>query len=195
MERAELKELHYITSISNVASILDQGILCHASATSVKHDPVADEDVQERRSHVRVLGEARLHDYANLYLNARNAMLYRLAIHEWRIDNLCVMGIASKVLNFPEVVIADRNAASSTVEFYDQVDDGLATLDKYELFAKSWENDFDRSLMQAEVLVPGVVGSEYLTKAYVGSNRAEASLRRIVGQRISIIRNNHMFFL
>lgn len=196
MERAELKELYYITSISNVASILDRGILCYDSATKIEHDSVADEEVQERRSHVLVLGRARLHDYANLYLNARNAMLYRRAKHEGRIDSLCVLRVATEVLNAPGVVIADCNAASSTVEFYDQIDDGLAALNKWELFAKSWENDLQRrSRMQAEVLVPGVVGSEYLTRAYVGSNRAEASLRRIAGRKIPIIRNDHMFFL
>lgn len=195
MERSDLTELHYITPISNVASILDRGILSHDSASQIDPDSIADKSVQARRSRVPVLDRAKLHDYVNLYLNARNAMLYRLVFVELRIDKLCVMGITSEVLDFPEVVIADRNAASSTVRFYDQVDDGLAALDKYELFAKSWENDLHRQRMQAEVLVPGVVGSEHLTKAYVGSIKAEASLRRIASRRISITRNDRMFFL
>ena len=32
MNRADVTELHYITPISNVASILVQGILCHKRA-------------------------------------------------------------------------------------------------------------------------------------------------------------------
>lgn len=161
MERSDLTELHYITPISNVASILDRGILSHDSASQIDPDSIADKSVQARRSRVLVLGGARLHDYANLYLNARNAMLYRLIFIELRIDKLCVMGIASEVLGIPKVIIADRNAASDTVRFYDQVDDGLAALSKWELFAKYWENDLHISRMQAEVLVPGIVGSEY----------------------------------
>ena len=90
MERADLKELHYITPIANVASILERGILSHISATRIKHDSVADESVQERRSRVQVQGKTRLHHYVNLYLNARNPMLYRLARGEGRTDDLCV---------------------------------------------------------------------------------------------------------
>ena len=193
MERADLKELHYIAPIANVGSILDRGILCHASAARVEHGSIADQSVQALRSGVRVPGGGRLHGYANLYLNARNAMLYRRAIHEGRIDNLCVMGVAIEVLDFPGVMIADRNAASRIVRFY-EVDKGLAALSKWELFANDWENDLHRSRMQAEVLVPGAVGSEYLTRAHVGSDIAKGQHERVVSQRFPIVRNNFMFF-
>lgn len=45
MERSDLTELHYITPIANVASILDRGILSHASAARVEHDSIADKSV------------------------------------------------------------------------------------------------------------------------------------------------------
>lgn len=194
MERSDLKELYYITPIANIGSILDWGILCHASAARVEHDSIADQSVQALRSRVQVPGGARLHGYANLYLNARNAMLYRLAIHEGRIDNLCVMGVAIEVLDFPGVMIADRNAADSIVRFY-EVDKGLAALSKWELFANYWDNDVHRSRMQAEVLVPGTVGPSTLTRAYVGSNIAKGRLERVVSRRFPIVHNNLMFFL
>ena len=66
MERSNLTELHYITPISNVASILDRGILSHDSTAQVDPDSIADKSVQARRSRVPVLGGAKLHDYANL---------------------------------------------------------------------------------------------------------------------------------
>lgn len=198
MERSDLTELHYITPISNVASILNRGILCYASATRVEHDSVADEEVQERRSKVRVRGKTRLHRYANLYLNARNAMLYR-RLREGCRNDLCVLKVATEVLDLPEVVIADGNAASGYAQFH-SVEDGLAALREEELFADYWTHDDPietmrhRSRMQAEVLVPSVIGPEYVTEAYVGSDLAAAGLQRVVGQRIPIIRNDRMFF-
>lgn len=194
MERSDLKELHYITPIANVASILERGILCHAAAARVEHDSIADETVQERRSGVRVPGGIELHQYVNLYLNARNSMLYRRARGEKRTDELCVLRVDTEVLNAPRTVIADCNAASDYVQFY-SVDDGLAALSKVELFATYWENWRHKSRMSAEALVPSVVGPEYLTGAYVGSHLARIGLQRVAGQRIPIVRNNHMFFL
>ena len=198
MERSDLTELHYSTPISNVASFLDRGILSYASVKRVKHDSVADEEVQERRSKVRVRGKTRLHRYTNLYLNARNAMLYR-RLQEGRRNDLCVLKVATEVLDLPEVVIADGNAASGYAQFH-SVEDGLAALRKEELFADYWTHDDPietmrhRSRMQAEVLVPSVIGPEYVTEAYVGSDLAAAGLHRVVGRRIPIVRNNRMFF-
>lgn len=194
MERSELEELHYITPIANVGSILERGILCNASAARVEHRSVADESVQERRSDVRVPSGTKLHHYVNLYLNARNSMLYRRARGERRTDELCVLRVTTEVLNTPGTVIADCNAASDYVQFY-SVDDGLAALSRVELFATYWENWRHRSRMSAEALVPSVVGPEYLTGAYVGSDLAKGRLERIASRRLPIVRNNRMFFL
>ena len=199
MERSDLKELHYITPIANVGSILERGILCNASAARVEHRSVADESVQERRSGVRVWGKTRLHRYVNLYLNARNPMLFRL-IREGGTNDLCVLRVASRIVDSSDVVIADSNAASDYVRFH-RVDDGLAALRKEELFADYWthadpiETMRHKSRMQAEALVPSVVGPGYVTGAYVGSDLAGVGLKRVAGQRIPIVRNNHMFFL
>lgn len=198
MERSDLTELHYITPISNVASILDRGILSHTAAAQIDHLSIADEKVQALRSD-RVIGRAKLHNYTNLYLNARNSMLYRLARREGRTDELCVLRVATEVLDTPGVVIADRNAASGYARFH-SVEDGLAALRAEELFANYWthadpiETMRHRSRMQAEVLVPSVIGPEYVTGAYAGSDLAAAGLQRVVGRKIPIVRNNHMFF-
>jgi ssDNA thymidine ADP-ribosyltransferase, DarT len=72
MERSQILELHYITDMANVPSMLEQGILCHrlATRTARGHVSVADHEVQARRAGKRIwLGRyyRRLHDYANLY--------------------------------------------------------------------------------------------------------------------------------
>ncbi len=71
MERHELQDLHYITPIGNVPSILQQGILSHAGASRLQHQSVAMQEMQDRRARVRVPGGRPLHEYANLYICAR----------------------------------------------------------------------------------------------------------------------------
>ena len=49
MNRDDLKELHYITTIRNVPPILSKGILSHKLAKKINHNSVAMEVIQERR--------------------------------------------------------------------------------------------------------------------------------------------------
>ena len=57
MERKEIDELHYITPIGNVASILAYEILSHHYARLFPHRSVAMPEIQERRKGVRVRDE------------------------------------------------------------------------------------------------------------------------------------------
>lgn len=109
MRRDELDELQFIAPITNAASILDMGILSHNRARRLDHESVADEEVQDRRRQ-QVPNGRRLHDYANLYINARNGMMYRLVSPPATCDVLCVSCVSPAVLDLPGVVIADCNA-------------------------------------------------------------------------------------
>lgn len=66
MKRDELPELHYITPIRNVPSILRLGLLSYRRAQRLNHESVADETVQLKRADKNVPGGQRLHDYVNL---------------------------------------------------------------------------------------------------------------------------------
>jgi ssDNA thymidine ADP-ribosyltransferase, DarT len=85
MERAELDELHYITPIENVLSICEHGILSHnrMRKLGLVHTSVAMQEVQDIRKGVMVPGSAGkpLHEYANLYICARNPMLLKRKAH------------------------------------------------------------------------------------------------------------------
>lgn len=75
MQRNELSELHFITPILNISSILTHGILSHTLAKKIGHHSIAMQEVQDRRKKVTIPGGKLLHDYANLYICARNPML------------------------------------------------------------------------------------------------------------------------
>jgi hypothetical protein len=50
MNRHDINELHYITPIANVPSILQHGLLSHSRAQKVVHQSVAMLDIQDLRS-------------------------------------------------------------------------------------------------------------------------------------------------
>ncbi len=198
MRRDELDELHFISPVDNVASVLQHGILCHNHAARVTHRSVAMPEIQERRKKVKIPGGDWLHEYANLYINARNKMLFKLKAQIGD-ERLCVLRITTDVLDLPDVVIADCNASSDHVRF-SASPDGLRHIDSSEIFARYWthpDNPFEEmrhgSVMCAEVLVPHRVDPRYIIGAYVSCEQALGVVRESApGLEVSINRN--LFF-
>ena len=199
MEREELDELHYIAHIDNIPLILKLGILSHNQIRSrdIQHQSVALEGVQEIRADRIVPNARRLHDYVNLYINARNPMLYKLrSMHR----TLSILRVSPEVLDLDGVVISDQNAARGLVRFH-PAPDGLEFIDIDDVFAKSWtqhDNDHDiyqhRGRMCAEVLVPDMVDSEYIIGAWVSYQETQD---RILAdnKELEVDVNCYLFFL
>jgi hypothetical protein len=53
-------------------------------------------------------GGRKLYDYVNIYLNARNPMLYVLLDQQRK---LCILRIEKRVLQLRNAIVSDRNAA------------------------------------------------------------------------------------
>jgi hypothetical protein len=198
MTRAELQELHFIAPIVNVALILQNGILCHNRATNVAHESLAMPEIQSRRRAVVIPGGQRLHDYANLYINARNKMLFRLK-SQLGDEGLCVLRISTSVLDLLGVVISDRNASSDYCRFGGSPD-GLAHIDRDLVFARYWTHPEDPfaemrhgSIMCAEVLVPDSVDAAFVVGAYVSCQESLAALGAAAPSLPATI-NRYLFF-
>lgn len=167
MRREDLHELHYITPIANLPSIRRRGILSHNRAQRVAHQSVAIQEIQDRRAKVVVPGGKRLHDYVNLYIHARNPMMYK---RKQQHMDLCVLRISSEVLDLPGVVISDGNAASAYVRFA-PAPAGLAIVDRELAFARYWTDPdpiewFRRSVARcAEALVPDQLDPRFIQGA------------------------------
>jgi len=193
MERDEVKELHFITSIANLESILRRGILSHDGASKINHQSVALQDVQERRRGKSVPNGGRLHSYANLYFHARNPMMYRL-VRQGR-DDLVVIRVSDAVLDLQDTVLTDGNAASAGTRFYPSPD-GLANLSSELIVAKYWTDvnywpdQEKKRARNAEVLVPNLVASRYIKGCYV-----DTSARRSHCRGVDIVRvHKEIFF-
>jgi len=169
MRPEEIHELHFITPISTIPSILEKGILCHNLAKNLDHEDLSDSAVQERRSRVKIPNARLLHDYVNLYFDAHNPMLSKI---RYRNRDICVLAIDCSIIRQDGVIITDRNAAKDYVRF-DKYPDGLEQIDRSMLYARYWTHDDPflenehKGIKCAEVLIPDKVKSEYINKAYV----------------------------
>lgn len=197
MTRDELEELHYITHVENLISILATGILSHRRAARLPHRSVAMQEIQDRRKKVVVPGARPLHDYVNLYINARNKMMFKIVCNS-DIKDLCVLRISPDVLDLPNVVIADMNASSDYVKFSPSPK-GLENIDKDLVYATSWNHPGPIAKMRhgaivcAEVLVPDQVGVEYITGIYVANEDTRHQVSDMeLG--LSVVIKSNLFF-
>ena len=196
MQRSELKELHYITAIDNLGSILEHGILSHRRAQELKHTSLAMDEIQKRRAGVAIPQGHPLHEYACLYICGRNPMLYKR--HEDH-RNICVLQVSSDVLDLPGVVITDGNASSKYVRFA-AAPGGLQIVDRELTFAEAW-TDADQIMKWrkavakcAEVLVPDRVDPEYIQGCYASCEESRARVNALVS-KLNVIMDARFFFL
>lgn len=193
MERTRVTELHYMTARDNLPSIAQHGLLSHARASRVPHVSVASEDVQRRRAVKQIPPGKPLHEFVNLYFDARNAMMWLR-----RSPSLAVLRISPQVLGLPGVVVADGNAASSITRFYPVVQ-GIEALDAERVYAHSWKCDDlweeaeRKRQRQAEVLVPDRVPASYIMGCFAWSETAAHECRRLVADWPTEV-NAHVYF-
>lgn len=182
-----------IMPISNLASVLKYGILSNELAERIPHRSVAMSIIQDRRDQVLIPNGLMLHQYANLYIDARNPMLYKR-----KDEDVIVLKVDCRILDLPDVVVSDQNASSSYVRFYEP-EEAMNKLDFNMIFARSWEseNQFEywrkKSAKCAEVLVPGKIEPSYVIAAAV---KNDADKERIIAlgfdKRIYV--NGDLFF-
>ena len=199
MKRKELGALQYISPIANIPSILEKGIFSNRKARRLDHESCASEEIQARRERVTVPKGRALHDYVNLYFNARNPMMYLLKDGH---RGLVVLVIDRKVLDLPSIVITDRNA-SREYTLYKPSPEGLDMIDADLVFADDWTHhnqlDYDnhKGIMCSEVLVPDHVDKTLIQKAHVSCEQSYEKLILLLNEGITEIEidiNDHLFF-
>lgn len=176
MRLEEVNELHYITPMDNVPSILKYGILSNNRVKQFGLTPssVSDPDVQRLRSRKSPIrypdGRRRpLHSFVNLYFNARNPMMSVCRDHHL---SLCVLRVHLDVIRLDDVLVADMNAARNARIM--PMPEGLRNVDGDLVYARSWKYPdspereyYHKGVMCAEVLVPDRLPITYLMGAYV----------------------------
>lgn len=80
MKKPPIKGLYYITHINNIRSILQEGILSHAlvEAKGIDYTPIYDAQIVSNRQKRTTPDGKSLWEFANVYFQPRNPMLYRV---------------------------------------------------------------------------------------------------------------------
>lgn len=174
----QINELHNIQHINNINSILNLGILSHNRAANVTHTSIASPIIQTKRNK-RIPNGSYLHDYANLYFDARNPMMYKIHVIN-RVTNICILRVSEEVLNLNGTIITDMNAASDYVKFLSISD--IEHLNFDIIFTRDWtspnqiEKFRRRAIKCAEVLVRDRVTPNHIIGAYVKDNASRTLL-------------------
>lgn len=177
-KRTKRKCIYNITAIENIPSIMENGILCYDAVRKLPHCSIAINTVQERRERVIIPNGLRLHRYANLYFDYNNPMLYK---RKDMAEKICVLAVDTSVLNDPNCIISDRNAATDLVKFY-PASEGVDQIDFKKVFAQYWTHDDHyeylnhKAIKCAEILIPQCVSYEYVVGACVVSDAAVDAL-------------------
>lgn len=109
--------LYNIQAIDNIPSIMQRGLLSNERSRKIKHTSIAMEEVQQRRDIIYVPNGLGLHQYANVYFDPRNPMLFARRDEN---ENICILKFDSCILDFEGVVVSDRNASSDYAGFIRQ---------------------------------------------------------------------------
>lgn len=198
----KLRGLYYITHTNNLASILEKGILSHnlIEHEGVRYTQIYDEDIVSKRKVIKTPDGRSLWDFANLYFQPRNAMLYRVVFFSGvNKENIVIIGIKSSILNRNDIFITTGNAASYDSKIL-PIKDGRELIKNIrESVDKEWwayEDGSKRKLM-AECLVPNKVSPEYFQEIYVPNWKAAESVRKIMKSKklLPIIPEPELFFL
>lgn len=172
------KYVYNITAIENIPSIIENGILCYNAVRRLPHSSIAINTVQDRRDRVIIPNGLRLHRYANLYFDYNNPMLYK---RKDIAEQICVLAVDASIMDHPDCIFSDRNAATDLVKFY-PASEGVNEIDFEKVFAKYWTHDNHyeylnhKAIKCAEILVPQCVPYDYIIGAYVVSASAKDAL-------------------
>lgn len=194
-----IRELFYITHIDNLESILDKGILSHEriEQEEVPYTPIYNKGIVKKRKHKKTPNGKSLWSFANLYFNARNAMLYKIRC-ERSVDDIAIIGVSPYILKYSDIFVTTGNAASDETLILPPSPKTNSKIAR-ETNKEYW-NPYDGSKrkMMAECLVPDVVPKSFIISIYVASFRSRDRVEKIFGSPYphnrTIIQHPYLFF-
>ena len=197
----KVKELYYITHIDNVPSILQLGILSHATMESegIPFTPIYNAEIVSKRQSITTPDGRSLWSFANLYFQPRNPMLYRVVFFSppTNVDDVAVLGVQMSVLNSPDIFIANGNAASALSDIMPAREGkkALSQISK-DIDKEYWtdEGGSKRKIM-AECLVPGQIPPMAIREIFVANHNIANKLKgKLSPLDLEVIPEPNMFF-
>src|SRR5262245_32232822 len=106
-----IRGLYYIAHIDNLISIVEKGILSHerVEKAGISHTPIYDEHIVKARKEIITPDGNSLWNFANLFFNPRNPMLYRI-LREKPAKDIVIIALNPVILNKNGIFITTGNA-------------------------------------------------------------------------------------
>jgi O-acetyl-ADP-ribose deacetylase (regulator of RNase III) len=191
-----IRELYYITHIDNIPSILKNGILSHQNIIQrgLKYTPIYDECIISRRKEIKTPNGKSLWDFANLFFEARNPMLFRVKC-EKDTYNLAIIGVEPSVFTLPGVYVTTGNAAHSQSEILAPNRVIMSKILKNTKKEYWSEHDGSKRKIMAECLVPNEIPASLIKAIYVADHDSKYKVdSKLANSSIPVIPEPHMFF-
>jgi len=197
MPRFEIEKLYYITHINNISSLLEKGILAHNEIENqnITFTPIYDQEIVNLRQNKNTEGKS-LWEYANLYFQPRNPMMYRV-INETDKQNIAIIAIRKNILLESGIIITDGNAARNETKFYDYQKGQEILKNNWQIIQNQWwkEEDGSKRKIMAECLIPKKVEPKFIDSIYVVDNKTREKVQQIVNiNKLNIIPEPNLFF-
>ena len=200
MKRPEITGLYYITHIDNVPSILRMGIFCHERIETehVEYTRIYDKDIVANRQGIYVPDGRSLWEFANLYFQPRNPMLYRV-LNEKSPKEIAIISVQPNILDRLDIYISTGNAAHSSSEILPSGEGRkiIPQIIKDTLMVEYWKAaDGSKRKIMAECLVPDMLPVDVIEAIYVESHEVKKRLEPLIlSSGIPVIPEPHMYFL
>lgn len=201
MSKRIVKSLFYITHINNLQSMLRHGILSHRQVQTqgVPFTPVYNAEIVANREGRLTPDKKSLWDYANVYFQPRNPMLYKV-LSEASKNDVVILGVKPQVLDSKGAFISLGNAAHSLSTVVD-IKTGLKNIngEYWQIINSDWwktEDGTKRKIM-AECLVPNGISPSDIHSVYVASAAVAGKIRPILdglSYPVEVVVEPHMFF-
>lgn len=187
-----ISSLWHMTHKDNLPDILLAGILGHEEARkSRKVTDISEASVQALRTKVEPIYGRRLHEYAPLYFNVRNPMLF---LRQNLNSELCLLEVSLDVLRDTArngLVYSDGNAASGVTRFFSDLKD-VQELPWNVLASEYWNDKEDGKRKRcAEVLIHPKVPVRNIIRVHCWSRELTRALSGLHG---NVVYNPALFF-
>ncbi len=189
--------LFYIAHLENIESILKLGILSHniAHEKGVVNVDISNKQVNERRNRIESTLGGNIHDFAPLYINPKNPMLYYLCLNGNR-EILVLLSISPHILLHDDVFFSDGNAAIRSTRFYNNIND-FNRLNWTVIKDNYWTKHPDgKRIMCSEVLVKNTIPLYFINSIYVYNENTLNKILPMFPNHLGITTeiNNKLFF-
>ena len=198
MRRPSITGLYYLTHIDNVASIAKMGILSHQRIIDegIQFTPIYDKEIVSNRQHIKTPEGKSLWNYANVFFQPRNPMLYRVVVEKSN-NAIVVIGLLPTILNRPDIFITNGNAAHSKSEIIPIGQGRKKLLQIVKATDKEWwaQEDGSKREIMAECLVPNGIQPIFIDAIYVANQPTADKVKTILGGfDLPVIREPKFFF-